>query len=197
MSELTKAFIKFQAELKPVAKDMKNSYFNSKYATLAAVLDEVLPILTKHDLAIVQTFKHENNLLFLCTKLMHASGESVSSEMPMQNAGDVQKMGSQITYLKRYSLMAMLGVSTADEDDDGNAASKPKQFEKPRVDYKEKQNNVDKIKVELAKQTQGKSTEEKQRFLNDKLKVSSFKDVEKMNNDELINIYNKLSGIIK
>jgi exonuclease VII large subunit len=128
---------------------------------------------------------------------MHTSGEFINSEMPMQNAGDVQKMGSQITYLKRYSLMAMLGVSTEDEDDDGNSAThKPQQKHAPRIDYKEKQNNVDKIKNELAKQTQGKTTEEKQKFLNEKLKVSSFRDVEKMSNDELINLYNKLSGTL-
>ena len=38
---------------------------------------------------------------------------------------DPQKLGSLITYYKRYQLQALLGISTADEDDDGNLVSAP------------------------------------------------------------------------
>lgn len=195
MSELTKSLVKFQAEIKPIAKDMKNSYFNSKYATLSAVLEDVLPVLTKNDLAITQTFKHfpDSGVNFLVTKLLHSSGESIESEFPMQLMPDIQKMGSQITYIKRYSLMAILGVSASDEDDDGNAVVK---YEHKNIDYKKKDTQIAQIKTELAKKTTGLTTEQKQKFLSDNLKVQSFKDVEKMSNDELVNLFNKLQGTI-
>lgn len=193
MSELNKALIKFQSELKPVSRDMKNAYFNSKYATLAAVIEEVLPILTKNDLCFTQAFSFCNGTTFLETKVMHTSGEFIVSTIPMQPMNDVQKMGSQITYLKRYSLMAILGVSSSDEDDDGNmAVKKPEQ--KPNPNYKAKYETLEKLKTELTTKTKGMATDQKQQFLKDNLKVNSFKDVEKMSNDELVNLYNKLSG---
>lgn len=195
MSELNKALIKFQSELKPVSKDMKNAYFNSKYATLAAVIEEVLPILTKNDLCFTQAFNFNNGTTFLETKVMHTSGEFIASTIPMQPMNDVQKMGSQITYLKRYSLMAILGVSSSDEDDDGNMAVK-KPENKPNPNYKAKYETLEKLKTELTTKTKGMATDQKQQFLKDNLKVNSFKDVEKMSNDELVNLYNKLSGTL-
>jgi hypothetical protein len=62
----------------------------------------------------------------LITKLIHESGEELVSEMILPHNSDPQKYGSLITYYKRYQLQAILGVSTKDEDDDGNSVSMPK-----------------------------------------------------------------------
>ena len=54
---------------------------------------------------------------------MHSSGEWIGGVYPVRPAQNTpQGMGSAITYARRYSLSAMLGLA-ADDDDDGNAAS--------------------------------------------------------------------------
>jgi hypothetical protein len=50
------------------------------------------------------------------------SGESVSGDYPL-NLSEPQKMGSAITYARRYALLAVTGIAAEDEDDDGDAAS--------------------------------------------------------------------------
>jgi hypothetical protein len=70
----------------------------------------------------------------LTTTLRHISGESISGVYPVNPVkNDPQSIGSALTYSRRYSLMAMLGI-VADDDDDGNAATQPvKQLLKPKV----------------------------------------------------------------
>jgi hypothetical protein len=63
----------------------------------------------------------------LITKLIHESGEEMISEMILPTVQDPQRFGSLITYYKRYQLQALLGISTSDEDDDGNSVSQPQQ----------------------------------------------------------------------
>jgi hypothetical protein len=88
-----------------------------------------MPVLSKCELAIIQPMRVEAGSTILITKLIHSSGEFLQSEMILPPHADPQKYGSLITYYKRYQLQAMLGISTADEDDDANMASKqpPKQ----------------------------------------------------------------------
>jgi hypothetical protein len=61
----------------------------------------------------------------LRTTLLHKSGQWIASEVPLMvgEKSTMQTLGSAITYARRYGLAAMVGV-VADEDDDGNAASK-------------------------------------------------------------------------
>ena len=57
--------------------------------------------------------------------LLHSSGEFISEVVTTRSQkDDPQGLGSALTYLRRYSLAAVVGV-TATEDDDGNAASTP------------------------------------------------------------------------
>jgi hypothetical protein len=72
---------------------------------------------------------NQENKVGVVTVILHSSGEYIESEpifaTPVKQ--DAQATGSVITYLKRYSLSAMFGI-TSDEDDDGNLASqKPKE----------------------------------------------------------------------
>lgn len=119
--------------------------------------------------------------------------ERLTIKMPAYalDMGD-KACGKSISMATKYAYLKLFMLESIDEEE-----QRPQYQPAPKIDYKGKQESIDKIKVELAKKTQGKSTEEKQKFLNDNLKVSSFKDVEKMNNDELISIFNKLQGIIK
>jgi hypothetical protein len=77
--------------------------------------------------------KVENGITILITKIIHSSGESIQSEMVLPVVADPQKFGSLITYYKRYQLQAILGVSTKDEDDDGNYASDKQYNQQPKV----------------------------------------------------------------
>jgi hypothetical protein len=129
MKEITKSLVAFQNQLKPVAFDAKNPFFKSQYLTLSGLLDACLPVLTKNNLAVTQTMKVDGEKVILKSILIHVSGESIESEMILPQVNDPQKYGSLITYYKRYQLQALLGVSAAEEDDDGNSLStqKPQQ----------------------------------------------------------------------
>lgn len=122
MNELYSALSKAQSQMRSAELDKVNPHFRSKYASLAAVWDAIREPLTKNGLAITQTFVAGERLTML-TRLTHASGQSLESFYPiepMQNTP--QGLASAITYARRYSIASLVGV-TADDDDDGNAAS--------------------------------------------------------------------------
>lgn len=125
MQKISEALVKAQNQFKPVAKDSENPFFKSSYADLSSILNSVMPVLTANGLAVSQPMRVENGVTILCTKLIHSSGEQMISEMILPPHNDPQKYGSLITYYKRYQLQAMLGISTADEDDDANKVSQP------------------------------------------------------------------------
>lgn len=120
MQELLKALVKAKAEFKPIPKDKQGP--RNRYSSLDAVLGAVEPAIHKNGLAIVQATKHDGERFYLETTLFHTSGESLTSTYPLLDGADSQKIGSSITYARRYSLCALLSV-VADEDDDGAAAS--------------------------------------------------------------------------
>jgi ERF superfamily len=100
-------------------KPYKLSY---AYADIADVLSAVLPVLSKHKLAIVQPTLVDERGMFIKTRLMHASGQWIQSEYPVASVtGDHQRMGGAVTYARRYALCALIGVA-ADEDVDGQTA---------------------------------------------------------------------------
>lgn len=125
INELCTALSKAQGEMQSAIKDKVNPYFRSKYADLSAVWDVARPVLSKHGLCVIQTTQMipNSNQIVLVTTLAHCSGQWISSELPLNPAkNDSQGVGAAITYLRRYSLSAIVGV-VCDEDDDGETAS--------------------------------------------------------------------------
>ncbi len=121
-AKLAKALAAAQAEMKNATLNKVNPHFKSQYADLAAIRDAVIPALAKHGLAITQMPDITEDGFVLITRLMHDSGEWISSSYPLPtDLGKPQQMGSAQTYARRYSLAAMAGVS-AEEDDDANNA---------------------------------------------------------------------------
>jgi hypothetical protein len=129
IKEIAGALAKAQAEMGRVVKDktakvqMKTGgSYSFDYADLASVLDAVKPALAKHGIAVVQTAALEGDKVAVETRLIHASGEWLESTLAVKPE-DVapQKIGSAITYARRYALSCMVGVAS-EEDDDGNAA---------------------------------------------------------------------------
>lgn len=130
MNELYSALSKAQSQMRPAELDKVNSHFKSKYASLAAVWDAIREPLTKNGLAITQTFVAGERLTML-TRLTHTSGQSLESFYPIEPVrNDPHGIGSAISYARRYAISAIVGL-TADEDDDGNAASPNPAAKKP------------------------------------------------------------------
>ena len=123
---LFKDFIEFQKEFKGMTPDAQNPFFKSSYITLDGILETVRPILSKHNLCVLQEATGDGEYIFVKTKLAHISGEILETDIlrmkPQKN--DPQSMGSCITYAKRYQLAALLGICES-VDDDGNKATYP------------------------------------------------------------------------
>ena len=85
------------------------------YADLSDVLRAILPVLSKHQLALTQPPSNE----CVTTLLVHSSGQYFGSEMKIGDVASIQALGGEITYLRRYAACAIVGVH-ADEDLDGN-----------------------------------------------------------------------------
>jgi hypothetical protein len=119
-------------EIPVITKDAQNPFFNSKYLTLDAIINTVRPILAKNRLAMIQNIWAVGDGMACRTTIVHTSGQQLQSDVLIFPClqKDPQKIASLITYLKRYQLGAFLGIAT-DQDDDGNAASKPAPTNKP------------------------------------------------------------------
>lgn len=116
------ALAKAQGEMTSAVKDAKNPHFKSHYATLAAVVDVIRAPLSQHGIAWVQVVGVDTNTVSIETWLHHEGGGSIGCGTMTASAKDSspQAIGSTLTYLRRYSLMAALGIPA--EDDDGESA---------------------------------------------------------------------------
>lgn len=125
MAELITALAKAQAEMRNPGYDSTNPHFRTRYASLAAVRDAVIPPLAANGLAITQLVTTEGEEVVCQTILWHASGQFLSETLRMPvSKTDAQGYGGAITYARRYALQAMCNVS-GDEDEDGNTARTP------------------------------------------------------------------------
>lgn len=127
---ISAALVKAQRAFGPALKDRTNPAFKSKYADLGACLDAVMDALNGAGIALVQKQHPNDGGVAVETIFLHESGEQFSAGMLTVPAAkqDPQGYGSALTYARRYSLMAACGI--APEDDDGAAASKPRQPER-------------------------------------------------------------------
>ena len=125
IGDLISALTKVQAELQPIKKDKINPFFKSKYITLESVVETSRLLLSNNDLAIIQTMAGEPGSVGVTTTLAHTSGQWIRGTLYLPlSKQDPQGAGSAITYARRYSHAAILGL-VPDEDDDGNEASTP------------------------------------------------------------------------
>lgn len=120
--KISAALVKAQSELKHAVKDSRNPHFNSKYADLCSIVEAIRQPLSSNGICYTQLISEDGNNLI--TMLIHAeSGEYFCSYFPIiADKRTAQAIGSAVTYAKRYSLSAIVGLAT-DEDDDGNAAA--------------------------------------------------------------------------
>ena len=127
MNKIAAAFVKAKRDFGPALKDKTNPAFRSKYADLGACIDAVEDALLTNGIAFIQETFEDASGVTVETVFLHESGESIRCgklHVPASKQ-DPQGFGSALTYARRYSLCAACGI--APEDDDGNAASKPRQ----------------------------------------------------------------------
>lgn len=117
INELAKALVAAQLEIKHAKKDAKNPFFKSDYSTLESVSEACLPALNKHGIAVSQLTGVHEGVLSLKTMLMHTSGQWIAGSYPINPVkNDPQAMGSAMSYARRYTLAAIAGVVSGDDD---------------------------------------------------------------------------------
>lgn len=131
INELAAALAKAQGGFTPVQRSGLNPHLKNKYVMLDDVLAMIKSPMMSNGLSFSQLLgENENGQPSLTTILMHASGEwlattiSINVLPPNRGINEMQSFGSSITYVKRYQLMALLGIATED-DDDGQSSDAP------------------------------------------------------------------------
>lgn len=147
------------AEMPNPPLDSKNPHFGNRFASLLAVSNVVRPALANHQLAYRQSVESigDGHYVFTYAYGYEPDGsraEVVLATVPIAVVTDPQKMGSALTYAKRYCLLAAFGL-VGDEDDDAEAATAParksaKKASKPKAATPPKPTPTDAEKVELA-----------------------------------------------
>ena len=130
IGQLVAARAKATSEIKRIVKDKKADIpnkqggrgFTYSYADLAGVMEAVEDALAAQEMALFQTTQERNGKIVLVTTLAHSSDQWIASEVRIASpdAGP-QVFGSALTYMRRYSALAILGIAP-DADDDGKAA---------------------------------------------------------------------------
>jgi hypothetical protein len=109
--------LEFQKNLRKVNKDAKG--YNYKYASFDNVVETITPELEKQGLGYTHTFESTD---IVCS-IFNAEGETITSKLTLsteilKGMNASQSMGASITYARRYTLTAILGLVT-DDDTDG------------------------------------------------------------------------------
>lgn len=115
---LYKKLLAVQKEIGSVKKDKTNPFFKSSYADINNYIDEVKPVLNKHGLIIVQPLRtNERGENEIETTIIDSeNGEVLNSFVRLPDNPDPQKMGSIITYFRRYAIQSMLFLQAKDDD---------------------------------------------------------------------------------
>lgn len=127
IENLAKALAKFQKDAKDPRKAENNPFYKSKYVSLDSLLSTVRPQLAENGLSFIQIPSSTNEVVAITTLLMHESGEWIESDpfyMKVEKQTP-QGAGSAVTYGRRYSLSAILGVAW-ETDDDGDGVERTK-----------------------------------------------------------------------
>ena len=135
IGKLTEALAKAQAVMGESVKGAINPFFKSTYSTLSSVWEACRKPLTDNGLAVIQTavcIAEHPEMVAIETTLSHSSGEYVIGTMSAKLVkADPQSIGSCVTYLRRYSLAAICGISPEDDDAESTTERKHPPVKKP------------------------------------------------------------------
>ena len=147
ISKLATALVRAQGKLRHAKENAVNPHFKNSYADLSSVIDTVKPIFAECGLAVIQFETFESpNIVSVETVLLHESGEFISEKSGcLAVKADPQGIGSAITYLRRYSLAALAGITQSDDDGDTQRPLKTepaKKAELPKQETKQTDNTI-------------------------------------------------------
>lgn len=147
INEISAALALAQKDYRPVVKNKVNPHFKNYYADLSSIIDATREALSKNGLTLPQSPLFHEGRLVVISRLLHKSGQWIETELSLKPQGDTpQALGSAITYGRRYSAEALLGVS-AEDDDDGNEANNS-QDDKKEIQQLKKTIAEQKTKIE-------------------------------------------------
>lgn len=117
----------FKAVPLKIEKDKKVSFGNTKYshASLANVVETITSELSKHGLSASWRTKQNGTITVFC-RITHVLGHCEETELSAAadssgSKNPIQAIGSTVSYLQRYTLLAALGLATYDQDDDAKS----------------------------------------------------------------------------
>jgi hypothetical protein len=155
-----------------------------KYANLGSIVQEITSLLGKHNLsASWETSQTDKGDIVVTCHITHSEGhrEDVTLRGPADESGNknrIQAIGSTVTYLQRYTLLAALGLATGEDEDGRDGSMDTKKNKPPTAQPQEKQHEVEmSAKEKLAEALKdycGDTSEEfKREVLNE---ITSFTD---------------------
>lgn len=115
------------ATIQGKAKGSGNTFkYSYAYADLPAVIDNLRGALADNGLSYVQRTRIDGNRFMLETRLLHTSGQWISSDWPLAvpDREDPKQTASLLTYGRRYSLTSLCGISAEETDDDADHGRK-------------------------------------------------------------------------
>lgn len=205
----------FQNKIGSIYKSQINPYFKSKYFDINTLLEHIKPLLNEVGLLIIQPIDIFESQLILKTLVIDAEKNVtlIESKMILPMNPDPQKMGSLITYFRRYSLQSLLLLEA--DDDDGNQASLEHKTVKEQTKITTKQTeNLDTLQIEINKLNAINDLEELEIFekninenMNKNLKLQLVKKIDNRKKEieifnyqteiELYNNVNQFNNLIK
>lgn len=202
ITELNKALANFHKEVKQPMKDANNPFFKSKYVPLENVVEAIDDVAPKFGLTYSQyPVTTDDGKVGISTVLLHESGEFIeyppATTKPDKNTP--QGVGSALTYMRRYSLSAVFGI-TSDQDDDGNEASgnaKAKQTSNKNVQMASAQTigTLKKEVIEFTNLIKGTEKEAPQNIVEQKFGINNYNLTENKAVQIINNIQNNAKSI--
>jgi hypothetical protein len=117
-TSINQKLFNLQQEIGTISKDTSNPFYKSKYFDINSLINQLNPLLKKHRLLLLQPIEED----CVYSKLICVDGTGgVISALKLPEINDPQKLGSAITYYRRYTLASLLGLQAV--DDDANIAS--------------------------------------------------------------------------
>ena len=165
IDQIASALAKAQQETLFALTDSENPFFKSKYADLSSVWTAARKPLTDNGLSLAQPLGYciEDGAPVVHTILMHTSGQWIKGECKIKPDKDgPQAVGSAITYMRRYSLAAMIGICP--EDDDAESAEKRTSRPPPKSDTPPAMTDKQKKYLNDLMKKQGLSEDERKEF---------------------------------
>ena len=118
-NKLNEKLFAIQQSIGKISKDATNPFYKSKYFDINSLLNHLHPLLIENKLILLQPIEDNS----VCSVLIDVeTGERMVSSLKLPTIEDPQKIGSCITYYRRYTLQSLLALQA--EDDDANLASK-------------------------------------------------------------------------